>query len=239
MTHVMLFVLILALCAGVVSKFRLRHRIGAPSAPRVRCTIRTVGLFLALATTAVIGAQPTALAHEETRPHEHEFRYDATALASSANAPTGRALATAGLSHARREFRAVAARYDASRLLRVSFGVVATKPGLSAGTRSLSEAHLSGSGETVLGHYADDYIGVAQKRGASYFDIGGAWDPLSSAQRTAANNHFLDKVIQAGDRITFATPKANIRVPSALADEVAYLRAHGYDWVSPTQMVKR
>jgi hypothetical protein len=109
---------------------------------------------------------------------------------------------------------------------------------LSATNRALSEAHLTGSGETVLGHYADDYIGMAQNRGASYFDVGDAWEGMSAAERTAANNHFLDRVIQSGDRVTFATPKANIRVPSALADEVSYLSQHGYRWVSPTQMVK-
>lgn len=100
-----------------------------------------------------------------------------------------------------------------------------------------ADANLTGSGETVLGHYADDYIGMAQQRGASYFDIGNAWDGLSDAQRWAANQRVLDTAIANGDRISLATARSNIRYPSALADEIQYLTSNGYTWVDDLTLV--
>jgi len=100
-----------------------------------------------------------------------------------------------------------------------------------------ADAHLTGSGETVLGHYADDYIGLAQQRGASYFDIGDARGGLSDAQRWVANRRVLDAAVANGDRITLATARANIRYPSALADEIQYLTSNGYTWLDDVTLV--
>jgi hypothetical protein len=54
--------------------------------------------------------------------------------------------------------------------------------GLSDDVPRLAESNITGSGETVLGHYADDYVGLVQTRGASYFDIGDAYNGLSGPQ---------------------------------------------------------
>ena len=123
-------------------------------------------------------------------------------------------------------------------LFRSSDEIAEVVPGsLSADILRRVDANLTGSGETVLGHYADDYIGIAQQRGASYFDIGDAWDGLTDAQRWAANRRFLDAVIASGDRITTATARGDIRYPSALADEIQYLIANGYQWVDDVTLV--
>ena len=102
-----------------------------------------------------------------------------------------------------------------------------------------ADANLTGSGETVLGHYADDYIGLAQSRGASYFDIGDAYNGLTPAQQWAANQRVLDTAIANGDRITLATNRLNIRPGSPLAAEIEYLSgpAGGYRWLNNTTLV--
>lgn len=91
----------------------------------------------------------------------------------------------------------------------------------------------------MLGHYADDYIGLAQQRGASYFDSGDAMDGLSDAQRWAANQRVLDTAIANGDRITLATSRTRIRPGSALAGEIEYLTgpAGGYHWLDDVTLI--
>jgi len=109
--------------------------------------------------------------------------------------------------------------------------------GLSDDLARLADSHLTGSGETVLGHGTDDYVGLAQSRGASYFDIGDTWNDLSPAQRWAANQRVLDAAIGNGDRIILATSRQNIRFPSVLADEIQYLASNGYTWLDDTTLV--
>ena len=94
------------------------------------------------------------------------------------------------------------------------------------------DANISRSGETVLGHWDDEYVAMAQGRGASYFDLGSeTWEALSDAERLAANQYFLEVIAENGDTVLLSTSKANIRIPSALADEVNYLiKELGYTW---------
>ena len=40
-------------------------------------------------------------------------------------------------------------------------------------------ANVTDSGVTVLGRYSDNYIGLARRMGASYFDMGQKWDPIN------------------------------------------------------------
>lgn len=99
--------------------------------------------------------------------------------------------------------------------------------------RALSEQHLTGSGETVLGPYnpADggpSYIEVAEQHGASYFDIGEAWNTATPTERLAANQHVLDIAIANRDSITLSVPFRMIREESYTAAEIRYLEAHGY-----------
>ena len=91
----------------------------------------------------------------------------------------------------------------------------------------------------MLGHYADDYVGLAQTRGASYFDIGDAYNGLSGPQQWAANQRVLDAAIANGDRIMLATGRLNIRPGSPLAKEIEYLTgpAGRYRWVDDTTLV--
>lgn len=95
---------------------------------------------------------------------------------------------------------------------------------------ALSDGHDRGT--TVLGRFPG-YITKAQARGASYLDIGDAWNALSPAERTAAKNHFLDVIASRGDRVLLSVPKGEVPDTGPLADEVAYLTGDkGYIWVN-------
>jgi hypothetical protein len=103
---------------------------------------------------------------------------------------------------------------------------------LSDDVLRLAESNITASGDTVLGSYPG-YITKANSNGASYFDIGDTWNTLTPAQRTAANNDFLDVVTTRGDRILLSTPKNQIQAGTALYDEIAYLTGErGYVWVN-------
>jgi hypothetical protein len=90
----------------------------------------------------------------------------------------------------------------------------------------------------VLGRYNPppgytNYIDKAQQRGASYFDIGDAWDSLSPVQRTKANMHFLDVVGGRGDKVLLSVPKSEIIPGSSLDAEIQYLqKSYNYRWVN-------
>jgi hypothetical protein len=91
--------------------------------------------------------------------------------------------------------------------------------------RKLATAHITGSGDTVLGHMRPppSYIDKAQARGASYFDIGSVWNTLTPDERWEANAYFLDQISASGDRVLLSVPKTKIRSGSDLEKEVAYL----------------
>jgi len=115
----------------------------------------------------------------------------------------------------------------------------ASKNLLSKNIQNLAESHITGSGKTVLGHFPG-YIDKAKARGASYFDIGDAWNSLDDAQRWGANRHFLDKIADAGDDVLLSLPKKDIRPGSWLAEEVKYLTDQkGYKWVNQWALKKR
>lgn len=96
-----------------------------------------------------------------------------------------------------------------------------------------------GSNETVIGHFSDDYVGLAKSRGANYFHIDDAtWATLSPAQQEAVNIHLLDIAIGHGDRIVSATARGSVRVGSALEVELQYLYAHGYQWADDLSLVR-
>ncbi|OBH99460.1 hypothetical protein [Mycobacterium sp. E2733] len=102
--------------------------------------------------------------------------------------------------------------------------------------RALSEQHLTGSGETVLGPFrppdgGPSYIEVAEQRGASYFDLGPAWNSLTSTEQLAANQHVLDVAIANRDKVTLSVPFYRIDPNTFTAAELRYLEAHGYQRV--------
>lgn len=99
--------------------------------------------------------------------------------------------------------------------------------------RALSEAHLTGSGETVLGPFKNplggpSYIDLAQERGASYFDIGDAWNAATPVERLAANQHVLDIAIANRDTIKLSISIDSVIDNTYTAAELRYLMAHGY-----------
>jgi hypothetical protein len=103
----------------------------------------------------------------------------------------------------------------------------------------LSEAHITDTGETVLGSFPG-YITKAEARGASYFDIGNVWNRLTNEQRMFANQHFLDVISSRGDKVLLSIPKTFIREISWLRNEIDYLRMFkGYKWVNQWSLIKR
>jgi RHS repeat-associated protein len=109
-----------------------------------------------------------------------------------------------------------------------------TGPGLTPALRALSEANITQSGKTVLGHYDTGYIEKAQRIGASYFNVAeDVWKTLTPAEQTIANRHFLDEIAAAGDQVYLSVTKTKIRAGSALADEIQYLTTEkGYTWIN-------
>ncbi|MEE2851229.1 MAG: hypothetical protein VX424_01045 [Actinomycetota bacterium] len=108
--------------------------------------------------------------------------------------------------------------------------------------RALSEQHLTGSGETVLGPYKNplggpSYIDFAQQRGASYFDIGDAWNSATPVERLAANQHVLDIAIANRDTIKLSTSIDRILDNTYTAAELNYLKAHGYQVIDGYTLV--
>lgn len=110
--------------------------------------------------------------------------------------------------------------------------------GLSDDVVGLATRNITNSGDTVLGHFPG-YITKANSKGASYFDIGDAWNGLTPSQRWAANTHFLDTRIAAGDRVLLSVPKGDIRPGSYLAQEVQYLTSNGYRWTNQWSLLPR
>ncbi|OBI39661.1 hypothetical protein [Mycobacterium colombiense] len=108
--------------------------------------------------------------------------------------------------------------------------------------RALSEQHLTGSGETVLGPFKNpmggpSYIDVAQQRGASYFDIGDAWGSATPVERLAANQHVLDIAIANRDTIRLSTSIDRVLDNTYTAAELNYLKAHGYQVIDGYTLV--
>jgi hypothetical protein len=88
--------------------------------------------------------------------------------------------------------------------------------------------HLVGTGDTVLGSYPG-YIAKAESRGASYFDIGSAWNPETGP---VANRYFINLIADRGDRVLLSIPKTQIQAGTGLAEEVRILvQERGYKWI--------
>jgi hypothetical protein len=108
--------------------------------------------------------------------------------------------------------------------------------------RALSEQHLTGSGETVLGPFrpqggGPSYVEVAHQHGASYFDIGEAWNSFTPTQQLAANQHVLDIAMANRDKITLSIPFGKVGADSYTAAEIRYLEAHGYQRVGNNTLI--
>ncbi len=105
------------------------------------------------------------------------------------------------------------------------------------GVFDLVQQGIKTTGKTVLGSFPD-YIEMAKKMNASYFDIGEKWKLLNDAQRWAANKYFLDKVAKNGDDIILSTAKGKIKKGTSLWKEVQYLtKEKGYIWKDDTTLI--
>ncbi|BBZ32400.1 hypothetical protein [Mycolicibacterium confluentis] len=125
---------------------------------------------------------------------------------------------------------------------RPEFGLDNPTQYMPPGLRVLTEQHLSGSGETVLGPFAPrdggpSYIDVARDRGASYFDLGADWYSYAPQQQLAANQHVLDMAIANHDTITLSVPFYKVLPDTYTGAELRYLLDHGYQLVGDTKLV--
>jgi hypothetical protein len=101
---------------------------------------------------------------------------------------------------------------------------------LSKELTELSEAKITGSGDTVIGPYGG-YIDKAESRGASHFDIGSRWGDVGDEIGWKMNTHFLDVIGRAGDRVLLSVQKQLIDPLGFTAREVQYLQdSWGYVW---------
>lgn len=113
---------------------------------------------------------------------------------------------------------------------------------MSPELRSLVDQHLTGSGETVIGPYAPkgggpSYIDVAQQRGASYFDIGDAWNSSTPTQQLASNQYALDMAVKNGDTIRMSVPFYRIDPSTFTGAEIRYFESHGYQRVGDNLLI--
>lgn len=87
-------------------------------------------------------------------------------------------------------------------------------------------------GKTVLGRYPE-YTKLAGELGARRFNIPtNVWNKMTEAERWAANQKFLDRMIARGDDIVLATPLDKVKLGSYFQRELDYLFENGYR-VSP------
>ena len=78
---------------------------------------------------------------------------------------------------------------------------------------------------TVLGSFPG-YIVLSDKLGARRFELSpSAWAALPTHLRWAANRHFLDRMIAAGDQFVLSTNPRLVRPGTWLFRELRYLRA--------------
>jgi len=97
---------------------------------------------------------------------------------------------------------------------------------LHAGPKAAKGA--AAGGKTVLGHFPE-YRRLGDSLNARTFYIPeAAWNKMSEAERWAANQKFLDRMISRGDEIILATPLDEVRPGSYLARELEYLVSKGY-----------
>ena len=84
------------------------------------------------------------------------------------------------------------------------------------------------AGTTVLGH-RPACVDLAKELNARYLNIPDEiWLRMSDAERWAANQRFLDRMIARGDNIRLATPIEEMRKNTFFAREIEYLFEKGY-----------
>jgi len=105
---------------------------------------------------------------------------------------------------------------------------------MSLPTSVLTLFGLNGNNLAVLGRYAEGvgYVNLAQKLGASFFQIAtSVWDTMSATQQWAANQKFIDDMIRQGKHFIFSSNAYDTlrnAANSPFADEIRYLERMGY-----------
>jgi RHS repeat-associated protein len=126
--------------------------------------------------------------------------------------------------------------WKAVQAARTAKAAAAAKGARTAATSATSVSE----GRTVLGHYPG-YIEQASELGARRFNLPGhIWDKMTDAERWAANQKFLDRLIKRGDEVILSTPADQARAGSFFARELEYLQGQGYRLVDGgTRLVPR
>lgn len=82
---------------------------------------------------------------------------------------------------------------------------------------------------TVLGKYPE-YIEMAEEIGARRFNVpSDVWSKMTSAEKWAANQKFLDRTILQSDQIILSNPVRNVNeVNGSFRKEIEYLMQKGF-----------
>jgi RHS repeat-associated protein len=87
---------------------------------------------------------------------------------------------------------------------------------------------LERRGTTVLGHFPQ-YLQKAEELGARRFNIPTAvWNKMTSSDKWAANQKFLDRIIKRGDEVILSDRISKVKPGSTLEREIRYLLDKGY-----------
>jgi hypothetical protein len=87
----------------------------------------------------------------------------------------------------------------------------------------------SSLGVTVIGHFTDHYIELAEQLGARCFNIPNEeWLAMGARERWEKNMAFLNESIDEKNEFELATPIERVRPGSSLEMEVLYLASKGY-----------
>ena len=86
----------------------------------------------------------------------------------------------------------------------------------------------TGSSATVLGRYPV-YLEYASRVNANVFNIAkSTWDTMSNVARWAANQAFLYKAVQAGQKFTLTANAYKAKPGTYFYKEIQFLLNHGY-----------
>ena len=90
-------------------------------------------------------------------------------------------------------------------------------------------------GKAVIGHFPE-YIELGNKLDIKTFNIStDVWEKMTETERWAANQKFLDDIIENGDEVILATPLSEVIEGSYLQKEINYLIDNGYEYFEEAQ----
>ena len=107
-------------------------------------------------------------------------------------------------------------------------------------SEALVRANLTNSGVTVLGRYesaSKNYMIFAREIGASYYDIGKAWDALTPDKRWEMNARFIQIIAGRQDSVRLSHATTNLGDSISFRRELIELAGLGYTKVNQWKLL--